>query len=182
MKMKQSRLLFVGVTLEALLFLVLFFTHADCGDLFRLSARYTGRISFGLYIVMFYYFIFERSRKLPLVKTKVWGMVFCVLHLIHFGFLSASVYFNDLPIIPIKLAGGFLAYLAIVIYPFFIQGVSKLWIHVFYFYYVGFVMGMTFLSRIKGDFEGADPSWFHYFGLLVLALMFLIGIIKLLKK
>jgi hypothetical protein len=87
--------------------------------------------------------------------------------------LSASVYLNELPIIPHKIAGGFLAYLAIVIYPFYIQKTKRLGIHLIYFYYVGIVMAVTFLARIRGEFEGAPQSPFHYFGIVLIVCFFL---------
>ena len=50
---------------------------------------------------------------------------------------------------------------------------NRLRIHLIYFYYVGFVMAMTFLARIRGEFEGAPQSDFHYFGVLLIACFFL---------
>ena len=110
---RLHQLIFLGVFVELLLFFVLFVLNDNLGDVFRLSARYTGRISFGLYCIMFYHFIHEKSTGKNLQYTYTCGMVFCVLHIIHFAFLSASVYSNQIPIIPFKLAGGFLAYLGL---------------------------------------------------------------------
>lgn len=182
MTKRLKQLLVIGVLIELLLFAFLLITSETIADAFRLSARYTGRISFGIYIVMFYHFINEKSQKKTLDKTNLWGILFCVLHLIHFGFLSASVYTNNLPIIPHKLIGGMLAYLAIVSYPFYIRRIKKLGIHLAYFYYMGIVMGVTFLARIRGEFEGASESPFHYFGIVTLAVMFIYSIVVFLKK
>ena len=41
-----------------------------------------------------------------------------------------------------------------------------------YFYYVGFVMAMTFLARIRGEFLGADPEVFHFIGLGIVLISF----------
>lgn len=181
MNLRLKQLLFIGVSIELLLFAFLFISSETLAEAFRLSARYTGRISFGLYVVMFYHFINEKSSGQTLQKTYIWGMVFCVLHLIHFGFLSASVYTNELPIIPHKLIGGAAAYLAIVSYPFYMTRIKKLGIHLAYFYYVGIVMGVTFLARIRGEFEGAPESPFHYFGIVTLAVLFVYCAVVFLK-
>ena len=170
---RLHQFIFLGVFVELLLFFILFVLNDNLGDVFRLSARYTGRISFGLYIIMFYHFIHEKSIGKTLQHTYTWGMVFCVLHIIHFAFLSASVYSNQIPIIPFKLAGGFLAYLGIVIYPFYVKRIRPLSVHLIYFYYVGIVMAATFLARIRGEFEGAPESSFHYLGMLIIAGFFL---------
>jgi hypothetical protein len=34
-------------------------------------------------------------------------------------------------------------------------------------------MAVTFLARINGDFEGAEPSWFHGAGIVILGLLLL---------
>lgn len=173
MSYRLNQFIFIGVFIELLLLIYLFFVNENLADVFRLSARHTGRISFGLYIIMFYHFINEKTKGTSLQNTYAWGVVFCVLHIIHFIFLSASVYLNELPIIPHKIAGGFLAYLAIVIYPFYIQKTKRLGIHLIYFYYVGIVMAVTFLARIRGEFEGAPQSPFHYFGIVLIVCFFL---------
>ena len=170
---RLNQFIFTGVFIELILLVSFFYSNDAIEDVFRLSARYTGRIQFGLYLLMFYHFINERSKGKSLQNTHLWGMVFCVLHIVHFAYLSAAVYLNDLPIVPHKIAGGFLAYLAIVIYPFYMMKINRLRIHLIYFYYVGFVMAMTFLARIRGEFEGAPQSDFHYFGVLLIACFFL---------
>ncbi|SFR34956.1 hypothetical protein SAMN04490243_0914 [Robiginitalea myxolifaciens] len=179
---RLKQLLFIGVFIELLLFAILLLSSDTLPDAFRLTARYTGRISFGLYVVMFYHFINEKFSGQALEKTYTWGMLFCVLHLIHFGFLSASVYSNELPIIPHKLIGGAVAYLAIVSYPFYMKRIKRLGIHLAYFYYVGIVMGVTFLARIRGEFEGAPESPFHYFGIATLAVLFIYSFKVFLNK
>ena len=62
---------------------------------------------------------------LPLIRTKKWVPVFSVMHVIHIGFLAASVGLSDLPIVPVKLIGGFLAYVGILCYPFFIGNLRR---------------------------------------------------------
>jgi hypothetical protein len=93
------------------------------------------------------------------------------MHVIHFGFLAASVGLNDLPIVP-KLIGGFLAYVGILCYPFFIGKIRRIAFHLIYFYYVGFVMAMTFLAHIRGEFVGADPEGFRFIGFGIVLVSF----------
>lgn len=141
-------------------------------DAVRLMARYSGRFSFVLYLISFYWFTQEFIHNRPLINTKKWTLIFAVMHIIHFGFLAGSIYLNQLPIVPLNVSGGFLAYMLIVVYPFLIAKISTLRVHLLYYFYVGFIMGMTFLSRIRGEFEGASPSGFHYFGIALIFLFF----------
>ena len=167
------QLLFAGIFLETIIFFIFFYSKQDLGDVFRYSARYSGRLSLIIYLYCFYKFYraFLKSDNLKRVKDLVF--IFGVLHVIHFGFLALSVYLNNLPIIAVKITGGALAYLMIIIYPFIIEKIKKPIYHLIYFYYVGIVMLMTYVARIKGDFEGAEPEIFHKIAFVFLILVFL---------
>lgn len=81
-----------------------------------------------------------------------------------------NVHLNSVPLEVPKLAGGALAYLMIVAAPFYLHKVNfKL--QLVYFYYASLVMILTYVARIKGDFQGAEPFWFHYvmIGILIAA-------------
>ena len=101
------------------------------------------------------------------------------MHIIHFGFLAPSIRINDLPIVPIKVIGGFLAYVGILCYVFFIGRIRKIVFHLMYFYYVDFVIAMTFLARIRGEFVSADPEVFRFIGLDIVLISFGIAGIRL---
>jgi len=64
----------------------------------------------------------------------------------------------------------------IIIYPFLIKKIKNPIYHLIYFYYVGIVMLLTYVARLKGDFEGANPEIFHKVAFLVLILTFLFWI------
>ena len=171
-KASFKQLLYFGVLLEIIIFLIFYYIKEDIGNLFRYSARYSGRFSLMIYLYCFYLFknAFLINQNLNRVKDLVF--IFGVLHLIHFGFLALSVYLNDLPIIPVKVTGGAVAYLMIIIYPFLIKKIKNPIYHLIYFYYVGIVMLLTYVARLKGDFEGANPEIFHKVAFLVLILTF----------
>ena len=154
------QLLFAGIFLETIIFFIFFYSEQDLGDVFRYSARYSGRLSLIIYLYCFYKFYraFLNSDNLKRVKDLVF--IFGVLHVIHFGFLALSVYLNNLPIIPVKITGGALAYLMIIIYPFIIEKIKKHIYHLIYFYYVGIVMLMTYVARIKEILKGQNQKFF----------------------
>ena len=164
----------VGLLLEAILFIFLYIIEPEINEVFRYAARYSGRLSLGIYLLCFFFFNQAYQKNISLEITKKALGVFAIMHLIHFFFLAYSIYLNDVPIIPIRLAGGFIAYLMIVIYPFLIEKINRKTHHLTYFYYVGFVMIMTYISRVQGKFIGANPEIFHYIALstLILCLLF----------
>lgn len=171
--LSYKKYLIFGVLLELLILLYFYLMMDNYGDIFRYVARYSGRLSLIIYLFCFYQYVcsFERLKNIQNTKTAV--SIFCILHLIHFVFLVLSLYFNELPLIPFKVAGGFLAYIFIIIYPLIINKISKSIYHIIYFYYVGIVMLMTYIARIRGEFIGAEPELFHYVALILLLIAFL---------
>ena len=171
--LSYKKYLIFGVLLELLILLYFYLIMDNYGDIFRYVARYSGRLSLIIYLFCSYQYVcsFERLKNIQNTKTAV--SIFCILHLIHFVFLVLSLYFNELPLIPFKIAGGFLAYIFIIIYPLIIDKISKSIYHIIYFYYVGIVMLMTYIARIRGEFIGAEPELFHYVALILLLIAFL---------
>ncbi len=176
----MKKIISFGVFVELLIFLIFFLSVDDISETFRYSARYSGRLSLIVYLYCFYVFSreFERNKY---NKTKKVVLLFSVLHLIHFIYLAFSVWLNELPIIPYKLLGGFIAYILIIIYPFLIDKIKKTIYHIVYFYYVGIVMAVTYLARIKGEFVGAPTELFHYFGFTIVILIFILFGYKIFK-
>ena len=168
-----KRLLFFGFLVEVVIYGFSYIIAENWGEIFRLSARYSGRLSLVVYLVAFYHFTFSFIKTKSEKKLKDSIIVFCFLHYIHFIYLALAVYLNDIPIIPTRLTGGFIAYLMILIYPFIITKIRKLIYHLIYFYYVGIVMAVTILGRVRGNFEGAEPEFFHYLGLASVILGFI---------
>ena len=177
----MKKIISLGVFVELLIFLIFFLSVDDISETFRYSARYSGRLSLIVYLYCFYVFSreFERNKY---NKTKKVVLLFSVLHLIHFIYLAFSVWLNELPIIPYKLLGGFIAYILIIIYPLLIDKIKKTIYHIVYFYYVGIVMAVTYLARIKGEFVGAPTELFHYFGFSIVILIFILFGYKIYKK
>ena len=177
----MKKIISLGVFAELLIFLIFFLSINDISETFRYSARYSGRLSLIVYLYCFYVFSkeFEGNKY---NKTKKVVLLFSVLHLIHFIYLAFSVWLNELPIIPYKLLGGFIAYILIIIYPLLIDKIKKTIYHIIYFYYVGIVMAVTYLARIKGEFIGAPTELFHYFGFSIVILIFILFGYKIYKK
>ena len=153
--------LLVGLILEVLI-LVLALVNGDSNDeVFKLAARYSGRLSLAVYLFAFHVFTtaFVRGSDPDFDKPHRIVMTFAVLHLIHLGFVAMNVRLNAIELVPYKLAGGALAYAMIVVYPLVMQRFrTALSVHLVYFLYVGAVMAITLLARIQGAFEGAEPG------------------------
>ena len=174
MKVSLKGLLLFGLFAETTIFLACYFIQPSLEEIFRHAARYSGRLSFGVFLVTFYFFAFSHPKPINENKRlRHWLILFAVVHIIHFGFLATNVILNEIPIVSVKLTGGALAYLMIVLAPLVLHKLKLGW-QLVYFYYVSLVMIITYLARAKGDFEGGEPFWFHYIALGTLVLASLI--------
>ena len=173
---------FLGIISQLILILVLMSLLTDINEIFRYAARFSGRFSFSLYLLSVLSFLKYYTKNQSIMFTRKVLGIFSLIHLIHFYFLATSIYLNSIPIIPYRLAGGFIAYLMIIIYPFYINKVKNNIFHFIYFYYVGLIMIMTYLARIKGEFKGAEPEIFHYLAITFLIITLIIFSYKIYSK
>lgn len=119
----------------------------------------------------------QRSMVLAAVTLFAW------IHAIHLGFVWLNVSQNAVEMVTTKLIGGALAYAMVLAHPFVVERVAPDRIyHRVHYGYVGFVMGVTFLARLRGDFDGAENSWFQYTGLGVLGVVLFWWIARFAKE
>ena len=173
---------FLGIISQLILILILMSLLTDVNEIFRYAARFSGRFSFSLYLISLLSFLKFYTKNHTIVFTKKVLGVFSLIHLIHFCFLATSIYLNSIPIILYRLAGGFIAYLMIIIYPFYIEKVKNKILHFIYFYYVGLIMIMTYIARIRGKFKGAEPEMFHYLAITFLIITLIVFSYKIYTK
>ncbi|MFS4492994.1 hypothetical protein [Maribacter sp. 2308TA10-17] len=167
MKRSLKNLLLLGILAELVIFSISYWADTSPEVTFRYAARFSGRLSAFTFLFVFYLFAKSFPSSVSQNKSFRNGLIlFAMLHLIHFGFLATNVYLNEIPLVPTKLAGGALAYVMIVFAPFVLHKVKPA-LQLVYFYYVSIVMFVTYLARAKGDFQGAEPNWFHYMMLLL---------------
>lgn len=164
---KFKNLLLFGIALELTICLVCFMLSSDLSETFKYAARFSGRFSLVVFLASIILFANNYPQNtVEFSKTRSIAAVFAILHYIHLALLFMNVKLNALSLIPHKLAGGALAYLMILLYPIFFERIkSNKAVHITYFLYVSFVMSMTYIARLKGEFEGADPELFHKAGL-----------------
>ena len=172
----------LAIISQLLLILILISLLTDINEIFRYAARYSGRFSLSLYIISLLAFIRYHTKNLSIRLTKKVLGVFSLIHLIHFCFLATSIYLNSIPIVPYRLVGGFIAYLMIIFYPFYIDKIKNQLFHFIYFYYVGLIMVITYIARIKGKFKGAEPEIFHYLAITFLIITLIVFSYKIYSK
>ena len=141
----------------------------------RLAARFSGRFSFLIFLCGAW--LHGQARKQADSNRQKWlaaVTMFAWVHAIHLGFVWLNVSQNAVEMVTTKLIGGGLAYAMVLVHPFLVERMApKRLYHRVHYGYVGFVMGVTFVARLRGDFDGAENSWFQVFGLTLLGVILL---------
>ena len=141
----------------------------------RLAARFSGRFSFLIFLCGAW--LHGQARKQAESNRQKWlaaVTMFAWVHAIHLGFVWLNVSQNAVEMVTTKLIGGGLAYAMVLVHPFLVERMApKRLYHRVHYGYVGFVMGVTFVARLRGDFDGAENSWFQVFGLTLLGVILL---------
>lgn len=172
-----KRLFWLGLLAEALIFIYSFLQTSTIAESFRLSARYSGRLSLfyfvGLFLLVGNSWTERRKTKLRIFISL--SLTFALLHFIHWIFLGLNVYLNEITLIPYKLAGGAVAYFVLMLYPFLLKS-NKIpsWLDYLYFLYPITIFTITVFSRLRGGFEGSAPSPIHYMelGAILISVLF----------
>ena len=140
---------------------------------FQAVTRFSGRTSLGVFSLIF---LFQKHRyvKLTSILSDKYYLIFAIAHGIHLVQLTMFVYLSGNELIPMRIAGGFVAYLIIFIMPFaqYQLELGKLSLKQFatlnlvFLYYVWFIFFMTYLSRVRGTMPNVGGSYSEFVILL----------------
>ena len=145
-------------------------SDSDLTVFFQHAARLTGRVSLFAFSVLLVYVTlnprFERDTDTFRHKSVLFRD-FAIVHVIHGFFLAVAVYLAPFELIPLRVAGGAIAYIFIVGMPFLLQrltvqepllvaaqGIYLLW--------VWLVFVMTYRARLAGETPtstGTPAEW-----------------------
>jgi hypothetical protein len=135
--------------------------------------RYSGRVSLAIFSIIF---LFHRHPVVNLkrVLSDKFFLVFAIAHGIHLFELLSYLHFSENPVIPIRIAGGFVAYAMIFAMPFIQKKHEELKITdtrfnqvaLIYLYYVWFIFFMTYLPRVRGTLPNVGGSYKEFVILL----------------
>ncbi|MCU0361570.1 MAG: hypothetical protein MUF39_06410 [Cyclobacteriaceae bacterium] len=144
--------------------------------------RFSGRASLGIFSLIF---LFQTHRfvKLKNILSEKYFLIFAIAHGIHLLQLLAFIIASGNELIPIRLAGGMLAYTLIFLMPY-IQYLAESGrineshlkrINLIYLYYVWFVFFMTYYPRVSGSLPITGGTY-KEFVILLAWVMFMLGI------
>jgi hypothetical protein len=135
--------------------------------------RFSGRISLAIFSLIF---LFQNHRYLNVknILSEKYFSIFAIAHGIHLIQLLSFVYLSGNELIPVRLAGGFLAYVLIFIMPYAQRLLEQNKIStkqfstltLIYLYYVWFIFFMSYLPRVRGELPNVGGSYGEFVVLL----------------
>jgi hypothetical protein len=154
------------------------------------TTRFSGRLSL---LIFSFIFLLHPGNKdfLSRLFSRNYFLFFAVAHGIHLAELLSYVYLSGIALVPIRVAGGFMAYALIFLMPWFQQkfdahtldGKKFHALGSVYLFYVWFVFFMTYVARLNGSFQNAGGSYAEHATLMGwVCLILAIKIIRILLR
>jgi hypothetical protein len=168
------------ILLECLVAAFAFYHYGQSLEALQAVTRYSGRVSLFIFSIMFILLPQHEPTLERILSTKPF-LIFAVAHGIHLAELLTYVYLSGNELIPIRLAGGFLAYAFIFVMPF-IKGYAqtgKITVgrykiaQTVYLYYVWFIFFMSYLPRVQGKLSNVGGQYWEFVVLLAWVCMML---------
>jgi hypothetical protein len=169
----------IGVLLEAAIILFSIGFEGLSLEALHVTTRFSGRLSllaFSLILLLY--------DKRGGIRLDVAFLLFAILHGIHLIELLLYVSISGVELIPIRVAGGFVAYAMIFAMPFFVtrHASGKLSnsnfnrIEGVYFSYVWLIFFLTYLPRVLGQLPNVGGTFTEH--VILFSWIILLGVIK----
>jgi len=135
--------------------------------------RYSGRLSLGLFSIIFILLPQHEEKLFGILSEKPF-LVFAIAHGIHLVELLSYVSLSGNALIPIRAAGGFLAYVIIFAMPVIRHHYQQRSVTpnqyrislTIYLYYVWFIFFMSYLPRVQGTLPNVGGTYVEFVVLL----------------
>jgi len=170
--MSARRITLVFVLLEILIVVAGLALEGFSISALQTITRFSGRLSLLLFSAIF--LLHQKPKILHAWLSEKFYLLFAVVHGIHLFELLGYVYLSGVELIPIRLAGGFLAYALIFIMPFLsayhAQGrlsLERFYLaQTFFLYYIWLIFFLTYLPRVQGKLPNAGGNYAEHVALL----------------
>lgn len=175
-----TKCLFLVIGFEVLIIILAIGYYGYTVEALQAIARYSGRFSLLIFSIIF----ILQSNPVLINEwlSKHFYFVFCVAHGIHLVELLAYVWASETKLIPLRVAGGALAYALIFIMPvihqlFIQERISRKAYTAssqVYLYYVWFIFLMAYIPRVQGKLPNAGGTFTEHVLLLIFVLAILV--------
>ena len=170
--MSPRRIIGLFVLLELLIVAASIIMNGFSISALQSATRFSGRLSLFLFSLIF--LLHNKPGILHSWLSDRFYLLFAIVHGIHLTELLAYVYLSDIRLIPVRVAGGFLAYAFIFTMPFLAENArsGKIALKRFYIfeavflYFTWLIFFLTYLPRVQGKLPTAGGSYAEHVALL----------------
>lgn len=170
--MNSRRIITLFVLLEGLIIVVAVVANGFSLTALQTVTRFSGRLSLLLFSVIFLFH--HKPETLHGWLSDKFYLLFAVVHGIHLIELLAYIYLSQAQLIPIRLAGGFLAYALIFAMPILshwtntgrVSAGQFYMVQTFFMYYTWLIFFLTYLPRVQGKLPNAGGNYAEHVALL----------------
>ena len=170
--MNPRRIIILFILLELIIVAASILMDGFTISALQTTTRFSGRLSLFLFSAIF--LLHNKPATLHAWLSEKFYLLFAIVHGIHLFELLAYVYLADVKIIPIRLAGGFLAYVFISFMPWLSNYArsGKISIKRFFtfetifLYFTWLIFFLTYLPRVQGKLPTAGGSYAEHVALL----------------
>lgn len=177
---RSSTVLLIAVALEAMIILFSLATEGFSLEALHVITRFSGRLSLLTFSLIL--LLYDKRGAIQLSRAF---LLFAIIHGIHLVELLSYVYLSGVEIIPIRVAGGFVAYAMIFAMPFVVarhnagtmtdQNFNR--IEAVYFSYVWLIFFLTYLPRVMGTLPNVGGTFTEH--VILFSWVILLGVIKM---
>lgn len=126
--------------------------------------RFSGRLSLVIFSILFILLPFHREKLTSILSNKFY-LIFAIAHFIHFIELFLYNRIIGGAFIPLRVAGGALAYGLILSMPFLIDRVTvrkQIILQNIYLFYLWLVFFITYLPRVQGKMPHVGGRYYEF--------------------
>ncbi len=188
--MSPRKIIILFVLLEISIILISVLIDGDSLAALQTITRFSGRLSLFLFSAIF--LLHDKPQTIHAWLSEKFYLLFAIVHGIHLIELLSFAYFSKPSLVPIRVAGGFLAYLFIFLMPVLAKLQQRISFKTFavlenvFLYYVWLVFFLTYLPRVLGKLPQVGGSYNEHVALLGLVSVLLgtklVGLIQFSKK
>lgn len=177
---RSSTVLVIAVALEAMIILFSLATEGFSLEALHVITRFSGRLSLLTFSLIL--LLYDRRGAIQLDRAF---LLFAIIHGIHLIELLSYVSLSGVELIPIRVAGGFVAYAMIFAMPFVVtrhnagtmtdQNFHR--IEAVYFSYVWLIFFLTYLPRVMGTLPNVGGTFTEH--VILFSWVIILGVIKM---
>jgi hypothetical protein len=172
MPMSSRKIITLFVGLEVLIVVVGLLFDGYTLTALQTITRFSGRLSLFLFSAIF--LLYNKPSTISVWLSEKFYLLFAVVHGIHLVELLSFVYLSESPLIPHRVAGGFLAYVYIFSMPVLqhlrdrgrVSPKAFSTLETIFIYYVWLIFFLTYLPRVQGRLPQAGGSFGEHVALL----------------